>query len=278
MNEGAIGIGEFNFGRQNGEPFTYKGKHSGRELHGLKLEFDVPKAILAKVDALFDADEVDVADPFSSSRYRGKLRLKQTSYSDQSPTQHYVAEVREVDTWPSFDVLEINGKAFRVLRYVEGDSTGDFVSRFAVLKLSEEELRALRELFDSDDVKIVRRGVDSSPLPVRFGGAQYWSVHEEGGVTFYKHIVRFFSRDDLPEKRPIPIAEGVVQDHLSEAAVGLRIRFEALVQELTSRGVLPAEKAATILAGDWMDLASSEHVREFAGAQRQVDDADEHLD
>jgi len=276
MPDNLIRIGDFAFHTVVGEPITFSGKHSGKILSGINVNFSVPDSDgKAQVDELCTCETVQVVDPFANRSYEALFRIASYSFQEGFPEYHYTAEIREVDITPSFQILEIDGHHFDVVKYIETEHENDAIGRHALLQLSKEQFAELQDLIKPGTVEIKRLGVDDTPLVVRYGGAMYWSEHEESGLAHYKHIIRFFP-PDLP---PIPtgLATRAEQEALANMVVGLSARFEALVKELAISKILSDEQRGKLLDNNWQDLLDATRIQEITLQTQKVFDAEENL-
>lgn len=260
-----------------GHPFTYEGKHHVGELAGINLDLRVggPDRV-DEVEQLFDRDIVWVEDPFVGRRYEAIPYIRTSSYQDGGWQRHYTAELHEIDRPPKFSELEIEGSRFAVLRYEETDEEEYGVGRHALLKLSESQFRDLGKFMGPDNVSIRRVNVDEQPITVRWGGAMYWSQHDEDG-SYYKQIVRFYP-PDLPGSGGAGIASGVAAANLIQAVRKLSIRFEALLADLTDSGAIKPERREEILNEDVRPLLEETRRQDIAWQFDRVGDAEELFD
>lgn len=277
MPSDTIKINDMNFNMSVGRPTTFEGKHAGKELAGIDLDFSIRQQRLVEdLEKLFSSETVKVEDPFVGRSYEAILRKTTESYQSGYPDRHYTMQVRELDLPPIFDVLEIEGHQFPVLRYVETDPDPDEIGRYALLRLSREQFVELQKLIKKESVQIKRIGVDEDPLTVRYGGAMYWSKHKEDGEIYYKQIVRFFSLSDRTPK--VYLASGFVQDNLIRIIEVFASRFEALVNELVQNNVISDEKRTSLLEDTWEELLDTPLSTETRWPLQRVSDAEKELD
>lgn len=277
METRPIKVDDLELPARMGRPVSFEGKHALGELAGIDLDFRVGGPDRNdEVEEVFARDTVWVEDPFIGRRYEAIPRIKTSSYRDGDWQRHYTAELSEVDRPPEFSELEIEGDQFAVLRYAETDEEEYGVGRHALLQLSEDQFRDLGKLMIADNVTIRRLGVDEHPIAVRWGGAMYWSQHDEHG-GYYKQIVRFYP-PDLPGSGGVGIASGVAQDNLIWAVRKLSIRFEALLADLTDSGVITPKRQKEILNEDVQPLLEETRRQDIAWQFDRVGDAEELFD
>jgi hypothetical protein len=276
MEEKCIKIDELALYKREGMPMTFQGKHSGASLSGINLEFTLSRPEhIRMLEELFGKEYVQVDDPFAMRSYEATLRELSHSYTEGKPEYQYTAEIRELDLPPKFEVLEIEGHAFAVLEYSESDEEDDSIGMHAVFKLTKQQFSAFRELLRPGAVLIRRRGVDEEPIPVRYGGAMYWSEHNEEGEVYYKQIVRFFP-PDLPASEN-NLAVGVQQDNLAFMVEALTARFEALASKLTQKKVISEEFRSSLMGDNWQELIEASRLSEIFRRIDKVQDASKYL-
>lgn len=276
MPDDVIRINDFALNISAGKPITYHGKHSGKTLAGIDLDFFVrERAEVERVEELFATGSAQIVDPFANRSYKASLRKLLDSWQDGCPERHYTAEIRETDTPPQFKVLEVDGRQFDVMKYVETEHGVEAIGRHALLRLSKEQFTALQGILSRGTVQLKRLGVDDAPLTARCGSATYWSEHEEGGLTYFKQIVRFYP-PDLPAT---PTGLALSADHNAVAGLVVRLsaRFEALVNELTTSGFLSNEQRDRLLGKNWRGLLDEAHVAELMLQTQRLLDAEDEL-
>lgn len=277
MPDKTIKVGGIEFYADFGKPVAFHGKHSGKELSGIDLDFGVDEeGDIQQIEELFRQEIVQVEDPFVDRSYQATLRRTSYNYQVGSLRRHYRGEVREVDRCPHFEILEIENHQFRVLKYTEEDRDNDGVGRFILLRLSIEELIKLRSLMKPGPVAIRRIGVDEEVLTVRYGSKLYWSQHEDDGETYYKQIVIFLPPDLPPSK--LDIASGTEQNALADMVGALSARFEVLINELVQGGVISYDKRAELLKDNWRELLDHARVSEIWWNRMRTSDAEEEFD
>jgi hypothetical protein len=276
MVNNSIKINDVIFDKRSSRSINYHGKHSGKSLAGINLSTSVWKKDIQKVEDLFIREIVQVDDPFMNRSYRASLRKVSESYQEGHPFRQYVAEIRELDIPPEFTVLDIGGHQFPVLKYFKTDEKNDAIGRHVLLKLTREQFIELQNLFELPTVQIKRIEVDEEPITVCFGGGMHWSRHEEGGVEYYKQIVRFFP-PDLPQSK-VYIASGPIQNALARMIVALSARFEALLNELSKNTTISLEKRNELLGDDWKRLLDKNRVDQIILEIEKVADADEEFE
>lgn len=275
MSNNQIKINDVTLNAQAGTAVTFEGKHVNRALSGIDLNFTVWRPqIIDEIEELFTEESVQVEDPFVNRSYQAKLHRIQYSYQDGRPERHYVAELRELDKVPEFNLLEIEGHKYPVLKYYETDHEDDAIGRHALLQLSEAQLMRLHVQLESELLHIKRVGIDDEAVEVIPGGAVYWSKHQEDGGTYYKQIVRFFP----PGFALINIASGTVQKSLAHMLQALSARFEALTDVLVQNKIVTDEKRNELLGEDWQALISPEKVDHTRWELRRTHDAEEDFD
>ncbi len=229
------------------------------------------------VESLRQDERVRVVDPFAGRAYDATVTIRRESYQ-QGALQQYFIEIRERDEAPRYQQIEINGQAFVVQKHTEEVLEGDYVMWNAVLRLNKTELASLRNMFRLDaPVEVRRVGIDSTPEPRRIGGARYWSEHEERGRMYYKQNLHLIPMDYHSSDSRIFAASYTEQQSLTEMVVALQARFESLVDELTSSGVLPSERRDALLHEDWTMLHSSDRIDTLNRQTLRVSDAEEEL-
>ena len=276
MQEKAIGLGGTEFTLSSGSPFKFEGVHSGRELSGIDLNIIAYSEVEAhQVEELLKKDTVEVEDPFTDRKYEAILTRKSSSYQEGRREEWYHLEVRELDEAPLFTQLEIEGHSFNVLRNTES-LYRDEIGIHVLLRLSPEEFLTFHTLRELDSIKIRRLGIDESPIARRFGGAPYWSSHEEESQKYYKQIVRFFAIDDLPKKPGISLQRDQMAQ--SRMILALSARYEALVKMLVEKGQIGRESGESLMSDEWRSLIEYERRVILRSKLTEIDDAEVELD
>lgn len=276
MADQFIKINDIEFNKSVGNPIVFQGKHSRGNLSGIDLDFSISNQNnIEEVEELLNHSEVQVEDPFANRSYIATIHRQSYSYQHGRPERHYVLQIRELDLPPEFDVLEIEEQKFPVLKYRETDHEDDAIGMHALLKLSKEQFIQLQMLLDKDSVQIRRIGVDAVPITLRYGGAMYWSEHEEGREKYYKHIVRFFPLNLSPSR--VNLASGVIQTTLAKKVYNLSARFEALLNELAQNKVISKEKRDILLEANLEELLDKNHLDEMFWEYDKTSDAEEEL-
>ncbi len=269
MSEDSIKINDLILNPRVGSPITFKGKHSGENLSGinLKITLAVPE-LVQKFEELIAQKIVQIYDPFVKRSYQAILNQLSNSYTLGHPERHYTVELLEIDLIPKCTILEIEGHPFPVLEYIQSEEDDDAIGIHAVLKVTKEQFEDLQKLMKPGAINIKRRDFDDEPIVMRYGGAMYWSEHNEGEELFYKQIVRFFP----PELPPscLNIATQVHQENLFSMVQELIERFEALVIELVQKQVITRE--------NWKGLLDSPRADKLFKELDRVNDASKFLD
>ena len=276
-----IVIARHEFHAGHGSPFEFDAIHAGGQLSGILLQVtaytDSDHAMIDDMRAQADEDgEVEVNDPFAAREYMATLKLKMSSSSSDRLGETFEFEIKEADVPPSFPAIEIEGQKFAVRANTE-QLIDDAIGIYALLQLTEEEFWQLRRLMGSGSVNIRRIGIDKDNLQVRFGGANYWSTHDDGPGQYYKHVVRFFPADDVPSKE-IGLASSVEVRSIARVLTSLAARHEALVQALVDNGQIDEKVAASLRSDDIEALVNEDQKRRMVAPFSQVDDAEDHLD
>ncbi|GAH58089.1 unnamed protein product, partial [marine sediment metagenome] len=232
-------------------------------LSGIDLDFSVyGQENIKKIEKLLKFDTVQVDDSFVNRTYKASLRLISWSYQEGRQERYYKAEIRELDTWPKFNILEIDGHKFSVLKYKESEQEDDVIGRYALLRLSKNQFGKLQEIFKHKTVQIRRINVDEKPITMKFMGKRYWSEHKEGRKTYYKQIIRLFPHDYLP-KHKLNMATGTELISLAILVMSLSIRLEALINELAQNNILSDKKRDMLLQKNWKKLLDNTRKKEI---------------
>lgn len=276
MEDRFISINDVEFPIYWGKHFEYDGVHSGGVLSGIVLEGTLYNDVeISQIMELVKEDIVNVEDPFAGKKYEATIHKRTESYQVGRPGRLYKIEVKELDMPERFDVLEIEGHRFSVISNTE-TLRKESIGLHVLLHLSEDEFMTFRTLLAPGAVQIRRLGIDEVPLDRRFGGAMYWSSHEEDSVKSYKQIVRFFPVD-YPTSR-VAIADGHTQGNQSRMLLTLSARFESLVANLVDSGLLSEEEGESLITEEWRDLLDDERAVSLAATLYQVDDAESELE
>ena len=276
MADGKLTIDGIEFHISKGNPFQFEGIHSGRSLFGLNLRFAVySEDELCQIDALLDKKAVQVEDPFADSAYKAVLKLKSSMHQEGVPGKRYHLEIKELDEAITFNLLEIEGQSFPVIRNTESLSDG-VVGIHALLRLSPDDFRRFHSLLDLDSIAIQRIGVDDRPTTRRFGGALYWSSHEEENQEFYKQIVRFYPPDD--SRKMINLASGYEQRAHSLMILELFARYEALVSTLIKNGHIDRDYGERLVSGEWREMIGEERKHMMRSRLWKIEDAELELE
>ena len=274
----ALKIDQMELSPTVGNPFVFEGVHSGGQLSGIEVAVTVYSNDDAHaIDELFEKDCVTVDDPFTNRQYEATLHGESSMYQEGRPGKTYRFEVKELDETPQFEQLEIEGYTFTVVRNSESLYSKDSVICLNILlRLSPEEFQAFQSLRRLGPITIRRVGIDDSPIVRRFGGALYWSSHEDGSERFYKQIARFFPAD-FPLSG-FSIASGQEQQAQSQMILALSARFEALVKALVENGHVSQEIGEALKSDEWRKLIDDERAVMMASRLSEVNDADLELD
>jgi len=275
MKESCISVDGINFPTEWGVPFSFDGVFSRQKLLGIELSFTVYGSHKQEqVENLLKKDKVIVEDPFGGQTYEASTWMKSSSLQVGKQEKSYVIELKQIETLPSFDMIEIEGITFRVLRYEESIAeTSDKIGRHSLLKLTKEEFEQFHKLLESSSVKFRRIGIDDVPLELRFGSRMYWSQHTDDGKEHFKQIVRLFPVDLEPSK--LNLASGITQGVIARMLISVHARFELLVQELATNKVISAEIQTALLSSGWRDLLPNEKIDQLWDSLDQVEDAEQ---
>ena len=273
MKESSLIIDGLCFSMESGTPFQYAGVHAGVDLSGIDIEVTAySDEDISSIKELLQRDKVNVIDPFANRTYEATIRRKSDSYTVGQPGRRYNFEVKELDEAKRFNMLEIDGHHFPVVRNVE-KLHGDVIGVHALLQLSQEDFDKFRRLLLKPDPFQVRRlGIDEAPIVRRLGGALYWSVHPEGSLKVYKQIVRFFPTDHPGSK--LVVAPGLSHFNHSRMLVALSARFEALVGLLVENGQLSKGNGDSLLSDEWRNLINDEREASIRSQITEVKDAE----
>lgn len=265
--------------QQSSNPISFVGKHSGKQLAGFDFIFQGwGPSEQQKIESMFDEGTATVTDPIAGRTYQATVHMVSSSYTQGQPIKTYTGEFREIDLVPHVEEIEIEGHRFPVITYIETEASADDIGREAILKLTEDEFHQFNDLVKLDPITVQRIGVDEKPLTLRFGGAFYWSSHEdENGQPYYKQIVRFLPVD-FPGSSPIHILVPLTYyDALTGMVVRLTERFEALLNDLTEKETITAERRDTILNTYDGSLVSEDRGKTIASELTWVPDAEDVL-
>ena len=230
---------------------------------------------ISLVEELIEKGTVAVEDPFAARSYQATLTRKSSSYTQGRAERRYHLEVKEVDEALTFEVLEVEGNSFPVLRNRES-ADGDVIGIHILLRLTQEEFEKLQGLMKAGPIALRRIGIDDSPISLRLGGGLYWSSHQEDSQTFYKQIVRFYPEEHSP--RRLNIASGQGQRALAEMVMALTARYEALLEILAESGHISRDNVDTLMTDDWRGLTEDARRILLISKLTEVEDADLELD
>ena len=276
--DNAIKIDQMELSPTAGNPFVFEGVHSGGQLSGIEVGVTVHSNDDAQaIEELFKKDSVTVDDPFTNRQYEAALHRKSSMNQEGRPGKTYRFEVKELDEAPQFDQLEIEGHTFPVIRNAERlHSEDNVICLNILLRLSPEEFQTFQGLRRLGPITIRRVGIDENPIVRRFGGALYWSSHEDGSERFYKQIARFFPTD-FP-LGGFSFASGQEQHAQSQMILALSARFEALARTLVENGQVSREIGEALMSDEWRKLVDDERAVMMAARLSEVNDADLELD
>ena len=260
-----------------GRPFVFGGVHSGTELSGIDIEITIyTDADIRIIEELLKKDTVIVEDPFVDRQYEATLARKSSGYQEGRPERWYHFEMKELDEAIPFESLEVEGHTFTVIGNSETLHDDDVIGLNILLRLSPEEFREFQSLLRLSQINIRRIGIDESPIVRRFGGALYWSSHQEGSQRFYKQIARFYPVDPQPGRAGISLMNE--QKAQSRMLMALSARYEALVKILVENGQLTQENGEALMSEDWKELISDEREVMIRSKLTEVGDAELELD
>ena len=260
-----------------GRPIAFDGVHSGKTLSGIDMEITVnTDADIQAIEELLKKDTVTVEDPFADRQYEATVARKSSGYQEGRPERWYNFEVKEMDEVIPFESLEIEGHTFNVIRNTEQLHHDGVMGLYILLRLSPEEFQEFQSLLRLSRINIRRIGIDETPIVRRFGGALYWSSHEEGSQRFYKQIARFFPVDPEPRSARNSLMNGQMAQ--SRMLVALSARYEALVKILVDNGQLTQENRDALMSEDWRELISDEREAMIRSKLTEVPDAELELD
>ena len=228
------------------------------------------------IEELLKKDTVTVEDPFADRQYEATVARTSSGYQEGRPERWYHFEMKELDEPIPFELLEVEGHTFTVIRNTERLHKDDVIGIYVLLRLSPEGFREFQRLLSLSQINIRRIGIDESPIIRRFGGALYWSSHVEGSQRFYKQIARFFPVD--PEAGRARISLMNDQMAQSRMLVELSARYEALVRTLVDNGQLTQENRDALISEDWKELISDEREVMIRSKLTEVRDAELELD
>ena len=272
-----IRIDDIEIAASEGRPFEFTGVHSGTELAAIDVRITVySDAAVQTIEDLRKKDTVTVDDPFVERRYEATLTRKSYGYQEGRQERWYNFEVKEFDEAIPFKSLEIEGHTFAVIKNSETLRDDNVVGLNILLRLSSEEFLDFQRLLNLDSINIRRIGIDESPILRRFGGALYWSSHQDGSQRFYKQIARFYPTDYRPGRGYF--ASGPGQRGHSRMILALSARYEALVNTLIENGQLSEESGKVLLSDAWQELIDDAREVMIRSKLTEVGDAEVELD
>ena len=277
MPNNSIRIDEIEVPGSAGRPFVFDGVHSGTELSGIDMEIKIyTDADIQSIEELLKKDTVTVGDPFVDRQYEATLARSSSGYQEGRPERWYHFMVKELDEAIPFELLEIEGHTFTVIRNSETLHNDDVIGLNTLLRLSPEEFQEFQSLLRLSQINIRRIGIDEIPIVRRFGGALYWSSHQEGSQRFYKQIARFYPVDPHPGRAGMALMNE--QRAQSWMLLALSARYEALVRILVENGQLTQENGEALMSEDWKELISDEREVMIRSKLTEVRDAELELD
>ena len=120
MEQKFIGINDFEMNAAAGSAFSINGVFSGKKLAGIKLDFRVYGSDQEdKIEELLKKESVTVKDPFIQRTYESSISMLSSSFQEGKNEKSYVIELREIDSLPKFDFIEINDNRFNIISYKE---------------------------------------------------------------------------------------------------------------------------------------------------------------
>lgn len=272
MEQKFIGINDFEMNAVAGLAFSFDGVFSGKKLAGIKLDFRVYGADQEdKIEELLQKERVTVKDPFIQRTYESSIRMLSSSFQEGKDEKSYVIELREIDSLPKFDFIEINDNRFNIISYKE-ELLSDAIGRYALLRLSKDHFDQLSRMLREPTIKFKRIGVDDKPFELRFGGGMYWSQHSDHEGEYFKRIVSFFP-PDLKESN-LNLATGNIQSAMAHMLISLSLRFELLVKELATSQVISDEKKESLLSSHWKESVPIKQIDELYDKLELVEDAE----
>ena len=273
----SIKIDDIQVGASAGRPFAFDGVHSGKTLSGIDMEITVDTdADIQTIEELLKKDTVTVEDPFADRQYEATVARKSSGYQEGRPERWYQFEMKELDEPIPFELLEVEGHTFTVIRNTEELHKDDVIGIYVLLRLSPEGFREFQHLLSLSQINIRRIEIDESPIVRQFGGALYWSSHEEEAERFYKQIARFFPVD--PEPSRVGLSLQIEQVAQSRMILALHARYEALVNILVEKRQLTQEDGEALMSEDWKELISDEREVMIRSKFTEVSDAELELD
>ena len=257
-------------------PSDYIGVHSGTELCAWELEVTLfPQDDITRMEELLNKRRGTVDDGFAGRQYEATLTLKSSSYQSGRPGKFYRFEVKELDSVSTFEVLEIEGQSFRVIRNTE-TFRDEVIGIHALLSLSSEEFQSFHRLVKPGPVQMRRLAIDAGPVAQRFGGALHWSLDKESSPLTYKQIVNLFPADHSPNRWSIASAQDL--SALSSVVLDLSARYEALLDHLVDGGHLGQEGAQRLKEETRDNLLDTDRRAVIRSRLREIDDAEAHFD
>ena len=257
-------------------PSDYIGVHSGTELRGWEIEATLfQQDDITHLEELLEKRRGTVEDGFAGRRYQATLTLKSSSYQSGRPGKFYRFEVKELDSVKTFEVLEIEGQSFRVIRNTE-TFRDEVIGIHALLSLSSEEFQSFHRLVKPGPIQIRRVDIDEGSVTQRFGGGLYWSLDKESSPLTYKQVISLFPADHSPNRRPIASAQDL--SALSSVVLDLSARYEALLDILVGSGHLGQENAERLREETRDNLADTDRRAVIRSRLREVDDAEADFD
>ena len=253
-------------------PSDYVGVHSGAELCAWELEVPLyAQDDITYMEELLNKRTVTVVDDFAGRQYQATLAVTLTSHQSGRPGKFYQLEVKEVDPVRPFEMLEIEGQYFQVIRNTE-TFDDEVIGIHVLLGLSSDEFLSFHKLLKPGPIQIRRIGIDEAPITQRLGGALYWSLDKDSSPLTYKQIVNLFPAEDVPARLAIAAAQD--QSALAAMVLALSARCEALLNLLVDSGYLSQENAERLKEEPWDKLVDTDRQATIRSKLREIDDAE----
>lgn len=202
---------------------------SENKLDVIKLELsDLDLSQQKIVESWVAAEDVNVLNPFTEREYKAKAHRRSESFQVGQDTKSYQIEIIELEEPTQISQIELNGQSFDVISYQESIVDGT-LAKEGVIRVND--LTKFRQLFSEESINVLRVGVDSEPVVMRFGSLMHWSEHSENDEVYYKQIFRLFDVDLEPSSN-FAFADATHQHNLKKLAVNYALKFETLLHVL----------------------------------------------
>ena len=255
------------------KPFEFKAIYSTQNLSGIELKLKNLKNTEQEfIENLCNKDIITVKDPFACRKYDASIFQKSTSFQVGIDEKSYVIEVKELETPPHIDQLEINGEVFDVVKYEEEFST-NIIKRHALLKLSEKQFLMFRNMLSDTSVNIRRIGLDEDPIELRIGGQMFWSSHDRDDKAYYKHIVSLFPLDHKPNIN-VGIASAVSHNISAQILLELKAKFDLLVKHLEQDKLITKKTKDMLSDSKWKEYVGKDYLSQLIDSFDKVSDAE----